>query len=440
MPNTSVKLIGHAEDQPDLYDELLAQFHQILMHEKPADPLRYLQCILDERIEQREVRLLHRSSGVRQSPSSQNGKVSSIAIVGVDVGGSLSKITFFERNCKTPTVEAEFIKKSDRYGTTGHRDAQLSFKWKDGTFHFMKFETRRMEGAIEMMRSNGLLKNDGVLLATGGGAYKFSEEISSKLGLRVVKGDELHCLLWGINFLLQHSPDECYYFANPKEPKLSLTVPFDTTNGSVFPYLLVNIGSGVSVLKVDSDDSFQRVSGTMMGGGTFWGLCRLLTKCKSFEDAVELAADGKTNELNMLVGDIYGAGGYEAFGLSAETVASAFGSVGVNDDVRSTISEADIARGLLDMISQNIAQLAYLCARKYQLTRIIFAGNFLRKNRLSMGSISFSIDYWSHGIQKALFLKHEGYFGSTGACFLSEDDRAPVAVSLTNPFQNVSKP
>src|SRR4051812_40302683 len=61
-----------------------------------------------------------------------------------------------------------------------------------------------------------------------------------------------------------------------------------------FPFLLVNIGrfvchclfivgaynqnnSGVSILRVDSYGQYERVSGTSVGGGTFWGLCRLLT-------------------------------------------------------------------------------------------------------------------------------------------------------------------
>lgn len=81
-------------------------------------------------------------------------------------------------------------------------------------------------------------------------------------------------------------------------------------HNDLYPYLLVNIGSGVSMLKVillifdlellfhlvslfkfelilslvlkqvDGDGKFERVSGTNVGGGTFWGLGRLLTKCK----------------------------------------------------------------------------------------------------------------------------------------------------------------
>lgn len=159
-----------------------------------------------------------------------------------------------------------------------------------------------MGGAITMMQEHHLLKKDEVLFATGGGSHKFCEEITKRLGLSVIKGDELQCLLWGINFLLQHVRNECYYLENPKSPLTSQTISYEGSYGSVFPYLLVNIGSGVSILKVDSNDSFQRVSGTIMGGGTFWGLCRMLTKCQTFEEALQLATVGDAKKVNMLVG------------------------------------------------------------------------------------------------------------------------------------------
>ena len=61
---------------------------------------------------------------------------------------------------------------------------------------------------------------------------------------------------------------------------------------TLFPYLLVNIGSGVSMLRVGGDGDFERVSGSSLGGGTFWGLCRLLTGCQNFDEMLELSARG----------------------------------------------------------------------------------------------------------------------------------------------------
>jgi pantothenate kinase len=43
-------------------------------------------------------------------------------------------------------------------------------------------------------------------------------------------------------------------------------------SSEIFPYLLVNIGSGVSIIKVTSSETYERISGTSLGGGTLWGL------------------------------------------------------------------------------------------------------------------------------------------------------------------------
>lgn len=68
-------------------------------------------------------------------------------------------------------------------------------------------------------------------------------------------------------------------------------------DSDLYPYLLVNIGSGVSLLKVEGDGQYERVSGSSLGGGTFWGLCRLLTRCKSFDEMLELSMRGDNSKV-----------------------------------------------------------------------------------------------------------------------------------------------
>ena len=58
-----------------------------------------------------------------------------------------------------------------------------------------------------------------------------------------------------------------------------------------------------------------------LGGGTFLGLCCLLTGCESFEEAMALAAKGDHKNIDKLVKDIYG-GDYEKFNLSGDIVAA----------------------------------------------------------------------------------------------------------------------
>ena len=106
----------------------------------------------------------------------------------------------------------------------------------------------------------------------------------------------------------------------------------------LFPFLLVNIGSGVSVLKVEgvtqgADGTpkirYRRVGGTACGGATFLGLAKLLTNQPelSFSEALNLASAGDSSKVDKVVGDIYGEAGSKALGLPASLTAASFGKL-----------------------------------------------------------------------------------------------------------------
>jgi len=256
-------------------------------------------------------------------------------------------------------------------------------------------------------------------------------------------------LVRGMAFLLEHYPAEAYSFTGPVGRARSVS-SFDLetprpTCGQQYPYLVVNVGSGVSFLLVESRTSWRRVSGTSVGGGTFYGLCHMLTGLTSFDEMLQQAEHGENSAVDLLVGDIYG-GDYSAVGLKSSTIASSFG--GVMHKVRSglaalaqptpaadtpgagpalpvTVPPADVCRALLIMLSNNIGQLAYLCATQYGCSSVVFAGSFLRhQNTLALRRLAFAIDFWSSGHMHALFLRHEGYFGALGALLLALSRKA----------------
>lgn len=192
--------------------------------------------------------------------------------------------------------------------------------------------------------------------------------------------------------------------------------PSEAVRGS-FPYLLVSIGSGVSIIRVDAPGVFTRVSGSSIGGGTFFGLARLITGCRHFDEVLALAERGDSTKCDMLVGDIYGRN-YTRIGLASDVVASSFGKMLAASDPEDSRPE-DRARALLMMVTNNIGQVAYLNAVQQKTSRIYFVGNFLRSNQISCRRLSYAIKYWSGGDMEALFLEHEGYFGCLGAFILS---------------------
>lgn len=101
---------------------------------------------------------------------------------------------------------------------------------------------------------------------------------------------------------------------------------FIAARPNIYPYLLVNIGSGVSMVKVSGPRQYERVGGTSLGGGTLWGLLSLLTGARTFEDMLRLAEQGDNTAVDMLVGDIYGTD-YGKIGLKSTTIASSFSKV-----------------------------------------------------------------------------------------------------------------
>lgn len=54
------------------------------------------------------------------------------------------------------------------------------------------------------------------------------------------------CLIKGCNFVLKNIPQEAFVYQKDADPEFR----FQTNHPHIFPYLLVNIGSGVSIVKV----------------------------------------------------------------------------------------------------------------------------------------------------------------------------------------------
>ncbi|KAH7400721.1 fumble-domain-containing protein [Phaeosphaeria sp. MPI-PUGE-AT-0046c] len=354
-----------------------------------------------------------------------------VSHIALDIGGSLAKLVYFSREPGDDAI--------------------------GGRLNFLKFETDRIDACIEFMRKlqadhkqdNGSTPEDLCVMATGGGAFKYYDRITKALGVEVMREDEMECLIIGLDFFINEIPNEVFTYSE-EEPMTFMPHPPDPPN--IYPYLLVNIGSGVSMVKVSGPRQFERVGGTSLGGGTLWGLLSLLTGARSFDDMLRLAENGDNSSVDLLVGDIYGQA-YNKIGLKSTHIASSFGKVykkkraaerdaedGCNGDMKhreeaeyvegsSELPHAaagfrpeDISRSLLYAVSNNIGQIAYLHAEKHGLPRIYFGGSFIGGHSQTMNTLSYAIRFWSKGAKQAYFLRHEGYLGSVGA-FLKRQPR-----------------
>ena len=332
-----------------------------------------------------------------------------VSHIALDLGGSLVKLAYFAR--------------SPGGGTSG------------GKLRFEKFETTRIEECMEFIERKRLHRHNNSsepirVKATGGGAFKYADLFMKRLGIILEREDEMACMVAGCNFLLQAVRNEAFEYGDGE-----LTFK-EIEPATMYPYLLVNIGSGVSMVRVDNENSFNRVSGTNIGGGTFWGLARLLTGCSTFDEILQLSSHGDNSKVDMLVGDIYGGRDYTSIGLAADTIASSFGKVLHSEKRLGDYNKADIAMSLCRMISYNIGQLAYLNAKRYGLSRIFFGGFFIRGHPYTMEIISYAIKFWSQGEMGAMFLRHEGFLGAMGA-FMQVQNGLQSAVTPVKGLKDV---
>ncbi|XP_077106184.1 4'-phosphopantetheine phosphatase isoform X2 [Ranitomeya variabilis] len=331
-------------------------------------------------------------------------------------GGSLTKLAYYS----TVQHKVAKVRSFDHSGKDADRALLYEISEQEeitARLHFIKFENAYIETCLDFIKDHLVNTETKVIKATGGGAYKFKDLIEKKLGLKVDKEDEMTCLIKGCNFVLKNIPHEAFVYVKHADPEFR----FQTTHPNIFPYLLVSIGSGVSIVKVETEDKFERIGGSSIGGGTFWGLGALLTKTKKFDELLQLAAKGQHTNVDMLVKDIYG-GAYQILGLTGNLIASSFGKSATVDK---EFSKEDMAKSLLHMISNDIGQLACLYAKQHNLSQVYFGGFFIRGHPVTMHTISYSINFFSKGEVQALFLRHEGYLGTIGAFLKGAEEDNP---------------
>ena len=93
-----------------------------------------------------------------------------------------------------------FAGNQETFGISGRKDSSLSFHCRalGGVLHFLRFETKHMEGALELMKREGLDRSIHSMGCTGGGAHKYENLWSEQVGIDMVKHGEMETMVKGI--------------------------------------------------------------------------------------------------------------------------------------------------------------------------------------------------------------------------------------------------
>jgi len=181
--------------------------------------------------------------------------------------------------------------------------------------------------------------------------------------------------------------------------------------------LIVNIGTGISIIKEYPINAFSRIGGSCIGGGTFSGLSKVVLQDKNI-DSFEMITIGNADNVDILVGEIY-RGSVSILGVDGKIIAASLAKI--DDGVQRTTFTADFCAGAARAICVNAAQLAYLYAKLEGIKEVTFTGGFM-ENLKNRQEISKALKYWSLGYNLTLntcdFSAHAGCLGALD-CALS---------------------
>ena len=78
-------------------------------------------------------------------------------------------------------------------------------------------------------------------------------------------------------------------------------------------------------------------------------------------------------------------------------------NIEVYSNSMNNIDSADFIHCCLDMITYNIAQIAYLNALNHNINHIVFAGSFVNDQSIIIAKLTKCIEFWSKKIKTIFF-------------------------------------
>lgn len=238
-------------------------------------------------------------------------------------------------------MRKDFTEMVDRIGIdAGGSLTKIAYQ-EHGRFHVKTYENDELKELIKWLQ---IISPNANLLLTGGK----SGYLQSMVNQKSMIVNEFEAIIEGTRYLL------------------------DEEKVHIDEYILVSIGTGTSVFHV-TKDSYERMLGSGIGGGTLMGLGSLITGRQAFHQILALGKKGKRENSDLLVKDIYAP---EKPPIDGNLTAANFAKAHVNKHAR----VEDHVAALIQLIGEAIISLASVAAANKQVGKIVFVGSTLSDN------------------------------------------------------------
>ena len=131
--------------------------------------------------------------------------------------------------------------------------------------------------------------------------------------------------------------------------------------------LAVSLGTGTALVHAKSGEKMNYLGGTGVGGGTLVGLSRLLLHAESMDHIIEYAESGDLENIDLKIKHMTESGTLSI--LSRDLTASNFGNVS------DLATKEDIALGIMNMVFETVGMVSIFAAHQVKCENIILTGN-----------------------------------------------------------------
>ncbi len=249
-------------------------------------------------------------------------------VIGIDVGGSTTKIVGFEcagGECKL--IQPQFVKANDPITSTY------------GAFGKFTDENRISISDISKV------------MITGVGSSYVKRDL---YGLDCRRVEEFSSI--GIGGLYLSGLDEA---------------------------LVVSLGTGTAMVHAKRGGDMRYLGGTGVGGGTLMGLSKLLLKADTMAHIEEYAESGELKNIDLTIKDLTAKNAKSA--LLEDMTAANFGNV---SDIA---SKSDLAAGIMNLVFETVGMVSIFAARSCGVKNIVLTGNLTRLKKCKEKFAEFNL-------------------------------------------------
>ena len=134
--------------------------------------------------------------------------------------------------------------------------------------------------------------------------------------------------------------------------------------------LVVSMGTGTAIVHAMADGQMKYLGGTGVGGGTLMGLSKLLVGAEDVGHISEFVDEGDLGNIDLRIKDMTASGTQPV--INADMTAANFGNV---SDVA---TKSDIAKGISNLVYETVGMVSIFASRSVGVTDIVLTGNLTR--------------------------------------------------------------